>query len=363
VGSAVNIPESIRAASEASPILQLMLMAFLKVFLLLVHVLVPLHISVIYEGPAIQKSLGGFFYVIPFLLLGLVYLSWRMRHKNIVFLFGLLFFLITVSPAIAIGKYGGVGVFIGDRYTYTPMLGLLIPLVIVLFRIKTSFKPLPLLLSGLLCGIYLVLTLPAIGVWKNSEMLWTNAIAKTKCASPAFNGRGVYYLDVLQEKDKALGDFNDAIICDSTNSRALYNRGLILMNKNKNEDALADYDRALRYNARYVEAYVNRGNILRDKGRNEEAMADYQTALQLSPEFSKGYFNRGSLLLNMKRYDEAIIDFSKAISIDPNYAKAYYNRGLCYFYMQDRARACQEFNTSLTLGFKTAAKTIQDHCK
>jgi len=31
--------------------------------------------------------------------------------------------------------------------------------------------------------------------------------------------------------------------------------------------------------------------------------------------------------------------------------------------MLDIERACQEFNTSLTLGFQTAAKTIKDHCK
>ena len=363
VGSAINMPESIRAASEANPILQLILMAILKVFLLLIHVILPFHISVIYEGPQIQSMLGGFFYAIPFLLGGMVYLAWRFREKNKAILFGLLFFLITVSPAIAIGKYGGVGVFIGDRYTYAPLLGLLFPIFVLFFRVRSPFKLLPILLSSALCVLYIALTIPAIRIWKNSETLWTNAIEKTKCASPAYNGRGVYYLDKLKENDKALSDFSNAIACDSTNARALYNRGLILMNKNKNEDALKDYDRALRYNPRYVEAYVNRGNIHRDKGRSDEAMADYNTALQLSPEFSKGYFNRGTLFLNLKRFDDSVNDFSKAIAIDPNYAKAYYNRGLAYYNMNNKEQACKEFNSSLALGYQNAAKTIQDHCQ
>lgn len=363
VGSAVNMPESIRAASEANPMLQLMLMAILKVFLLLVHVIIPFHISVIYEGPEIQSMLGIFFYAIPLVLAGMVYLAWRFREKNKAILFGLLFFLITVSPAIAIGKYGGVGVFIGDRYTYAPLLGLLFPIFVLLFRIRSTIKILPVLLSSALCVLYIALTIPAIRIWKNSETLWTNAIEKTKCASPAYNGRGVYYLDKLKENDKALSDFSNAIICDSTNARALYNRGLILMNKNKNEDAIRDYDRALRYNPRYVEAYVNRGNILRDKGRSDEALSDYNAALQLSPEFSKGYFNRGSLFLNLKRFDDSVNDFTKAIAIDPNYAKAYYNRGLAYYNMNNKEQACKEFNSSLSLGYQNAAKTIQDHCQ
>ena len=183
------MPESIRAASEANPILQLILMAVLKVFLLLVHVIIPFHISVIYEGPEIQSMLGAFFYAIPFVLGGMVYLAWRFREKNNAILFGLLFFLITVSPAIAIGKYGGVGVFIGDRYTYAPLLGLLFPIFVLLFRIRSTIKMLPVILASALCALYLVLTFPAIRIWKNSETLWTNAIEKTKCASPAYNGR------------------------------------------------------------------------------------------------------------------------------------------------------------------------------
>ena len=92
---------------------------------MLMHVLIPLHISVIYEGLEIQKMLGVFFYFIPIVVVGLFYLAYRLSEKQKEILFGLLFFLITVSPAITIGKYEGVGVFVGDRYSYTPMLGLL----------------------------------------------------------------------------------------------------------------------------------------------------------------------------------------------------------------------------------------------
>jgi len=214
-----------------------------------------------------------------------------------------------------------------------------------------------------LTRLYILLSFPAIAVWKNADTLWTNAIEKTKCASPAYNGRGVYYLDVLKESEKALNDFTSAVNCDSTNARALYNRGLILMNKNRNDEALPYFKHPLFYNPQYVEAYVNRGNILRDKGRNEEAMSDYNSALQLNPAFSKGYFNRGNLFLNLKQFDQAIQDFTKAIAIDGNYAKAYYNRGLAYYNMDNKAQACQEFNTALTLGYQGAAKTIKEHCQ
>jgi tetratricopeptide (TPR) repeat protein len=363
VGQAANIPETIKAASEANPMLQLFLMACLKVFLLLVHIIIPLHISVIYEGPEIQQALGVFIYLIPLLLGGLVYLAWRWRVKHNYLFFGLMFFLLTISPAIAIGKYGGVGVFIGDRYTYAPMLGILIILIVCLIQQAATSHKWFILLSSLLLLVYMALTIPAIRVWRNSETLWTNAIEKTKCASPAYNGRGVYYQDVLKDPDKAFADFTNAVRCDSTHARALYNHALLLMIKKQEAEALREYSSAIRYNPKYVEAYVNRGNILRDNGQNEEAMADYNTALQLSPQFSKGYFNRGTLYLNLKRNDEAIADFTKAITIDPSYAKAFYNRGLAYYNMNNQEKACEEFKTSLNLGYQNAAKTIKDHCQ
>ena len=42
-GSGTNLPETLQVASESSPFLQIVLLAFLKFFLMLVHVLVPLH--------------------------------------------------------------------------------------------------------------------------------------------------------------------------------------------------------------------------------------------------------------------------------------------------------------------------------
>jgi protein O-mannosyl-transferase len=363
VGGNTNLPETIQAASAANPGLQLVLMAFLKIFLLLVHIVLPFHISVIYEGVEIQKMFGVFLYFIPFVLAGIIYLAWRMYAKYKELFFGLAFFLITISPALMIGKYGGVGVFIGDRYTYAPMLGILVLIVAACYRLSSTSKNLPAIILGLISALYLFLTIPAIAVWKNAGTLWTNAIEKTKCAAPAYNGRGVYYLNDMNDPDKALEDFSQAIVCDSTSARALYNRGLILMNKKRNDEALSDYQRALRYNPNYVEAYVNKGNILRDKGENDAAMADYNMAIRLSPGFSKSYFNRGTLLLNTKRFDEAILDFTKAISIDPTYAKAYYNRGLAHFNSSRKTEACADFASASQQGYEGAAKVIADYCK
>jgi hypothetical protein len=233
VGSNATINDALQAASESNPLLQIALMSFLKVGLLLLHVLIPARISVIYEGNVILEMLGGFLYAFPLLIAGLTYLAYRFSEKNKVFLFGLLFFFITVSPAIAIGKYGGVGVFIGDRYTYTPMFGLILLLVVLIYTIPLPSRQVRNGLLGSLSAVYFFLSFTAIGVWKNSETLWTNAIDKTVCAAPAYNGRGVYYLDILDEKDKAFEDFNKSLACDSNHVRASYNRGLILQSKIK----------------------------------------------------------------------------------------------------------------------------------
>lgn len=363
VGGNTNVSESLQAASEASPLFQIILMVFLKVTLFLVHVLIPLHISVIYEGAEIQRMLGGFMYAIPFLLLGIIYLTYRYADRFKELFFGLAFFLLTISPAIMIGKYGGVGIFAGDRYTYTPMLGLLLAIVVLVYRLPSISTTIKNSLLGALATIYFILAYQATGLWKNAETLWTNAIHKTVCAAPAYNGRGVYYLDVLNEKDKALADFNQAIQCDSTHAGALYNRGLILMGKNRNQEALDDYSRAIRIRPDYLEAFVNRGNIYRDTKENEAAMQDYNTSLRINPNFSKSYFNRGGLFLNLKQFDDAINDFTIAISLEPEYAKAYYNRGLAYFNLSNKDAACQDFANAAQRGYAGSAETIKAYCK
>lgn len=363
VGANTNVSESLQAASQANPVLEIFIMGFLKVFLLLAHVLIPAHISVIYEGAEIQKWFGGFIYVIPLLLAGLIFLAWRWREKHSAYLFGLLFFLITVSPAIAIGKYGGVGVFVGDRYTYTPMLGLLMAIVVVLFSLPIKTPRLQYVAPGILSIVYFLLSFQAIGVWKNAETLWTNAIEKTKCAAPAYNGRGVYYLEVTNEKDKALEDFNRSLACDSTHARASYNRGLILQGKKRFEEALSDYNRAIRIDPRYVEAYVNRGNILRDNGDYQYALEDYNIALQLNPTFPKAYFNRGGMYLNQKNFEAAIQDYTSAIAYDVTYAKAYYNRGLSYYNLNNKEEACSNFSYAAQYGFTGSADVIKEYCK
>jgi tetratricopeptide (TPR) repeat protein len=243
------------------------------------------------------------------------------------------------------------------------MLGLIMIVVVLFYMLPLRSNQWRIGFLSSLCAICFLLSFKAIGVWKNAETLWTNAIDKTVCAAPAYNGRGVYYLDVLNEKDKALDDFNRSLACDSTHARASYNRGLILQGKDRIAEALADYNRAIRLNPSYVEAFVNRGNIFRDQKNYEQGLSDYNRAIQLSPEFPKAYFNRGGLFLNQKIYDKAIQDYSSAISFDPTYAKAYYNRGLCLFNTNAREEACQNFSLSEKYGYKGATKVIQEYCQ
>lgn len=349
--------------STFNPVIEVGVMSFLKIFLLLMHTILPIHVSAIYEGPEIQRMLGAFIYVIPFLLAGLVYLAWRMsvRHKAV--FFGLLFFLVTVSPAIAIGRYGGVGVFIGDRYTYMAMLGIILPFVLWVFQFKTKPGQLPMIVVGALALVLSFASFKQVSVWKNPLTLWNDVISKTKCGAAGHNGRGVYYLTKDIQYEKAIDDFTRAIACDSLYARSFYNRGLAYMNLKKNTEAFLDYNRAIQLNPRYVEAYVNRGSILTGQGKNDEALVDFNYAIQLNPDFAKSYFNRGNLFINTQRFEEARQDYTKAISLDVNYAKAYYNRAIALQYLGDKAASCGDFQAAFDLGYGLAAESLKNYCQ
>ncbi len=151
------------------------------------------------------------------------------------------------------------------------------------------------------------------------------------------------------EQDKAIANYNQALVMDPTMAWAYVNRSNSWLNKGEYDKAIADCNQALAINPNLAMAYNNRGVAWNAKGDRDIAIIDYGQALRLDPNMALAYTNRGYAWRRKRQYDKALADFDRALTVNPNNARAYYNRGTSWYCKgaYDRARA--DFNQALAI--------------
>ena len=175
-----------------------------------------------------------------------------------------------------------------------------------------------------------------------------------------YSNRGVIY-EELKIYDKALEDFDNAILLKKNYAVAYSNRGNVLNKLKRYEEALQSYDKAVQIDRFLIDVYLNRGVTLKELKRYSESLSDYEKvismkfdsfeaysrkgtvldkiglhehalkslnkALEINKNFAEGYLNRGNLFHGLNKYKEAIDDYDRAIFLNPAYAEAHSNRG------------------------------------
>jgi protein O-mannosyl-transferase len=301
------------------------LMYVLKLF-------VPVGLSAVYPYPRNGGSIGPEFYVALVVVLvafpALLYVCRRLRPV----LFGWAFFFINILLVLQFFTVGPA--VMADRYTYVPYIGLLLGLAWWLDERPQPGKPgAPV---RLVIGAVLIAMLPLClyqtwtrcGVWRNSETLWTDAVAKfPHRISVAHNNLGL--VRATQGRvEEAMSQYREAIRLNGDNIDARNNLGVALAAQGKIEEAIAQYREAIQRKHDYFRAYNNLGNALGAQGRLEEAMAQYREAIRLADNFADAHNNLGATLARMGRLDEAIPELRRALEIDPHHADASRNLAL-----------------------------------
>jgi len=323
----------------------------------------PLKLSCIYPFTTGKYKLSSSILIISFILviILLAILIYNIhKRKNSKFLFGTLFFLITILPVLNIIPVGrGIP---ADRYTYIPLIGLFYLISELLYYLYYKEKKLRLIIiPGLVIVIMVLayLTHERCNVWKDSIALWSDVINKYPEYAMAYNSRGIEYAN-RNELEKSISDYNKAIAIDPGYAEAFNHRGIVYFMKGEYEKALNDYQHAILLDRRLAIAYSNLGNLYMFKGDFDNAIINYNKAIELNPEYADAYFNRGNAYGYKKQYDNAISDYNKAIELKPNFIAAYNNRGVIYFMMNDYNRAWQEIMKIRALGAEPEPGFLND---
>ena len=128
----------------------------------------------------------------------------------------------------------------------------------------------------------------------------------------------------------------------------VYNRGVYLQLQEQQEEAISQFDEAIQLDPRHVGAYNNRGIAYQNLGQYDQAIQDYDEAIRLNPQNTMTYNNRGSVYHTLGQHRRAIQDYDEAIRLSPQLAAAYNNRGGAYARLgqaanakADQEKACQ----------------------
>jgi hypothetical protein len=234
---------------------------------------------------------------------------------------------VVLLPVLGIVQIGPQAM--ADRYTYLPSVALVALLgagcgvlwdrhaVAAAWWKKACAVTAALLLLGLLSWQ----SVRQIGVWRNSETLWSRVVQYEPWNTEAYNNRASYYYD-RGEYEKALADYDSALRVQPSlgqaharKRRSAYfnDRAITYVRLGRYAEALADEGQAIELRPTQASYYFNRGNIYFLTGRYPEARDDLDRAIAASPVPVPAYFKkRGQIYRRLGMEDKALQDMERA---------------------------------------------------
>jgi hypothetical protein len=193
------------------------------------------------------------------LLLGIsVFVVYLGRNQKYL-LAGWFWFVVTLIPVIGIIQVGQQGY--ADRYTYIPYIGLFIMIAWGLPQLLSKW-----LHQKIVLGVLMVVVLTSLGIcayrqtsyWKNSDILFSHALAVTQNNYIAYNNLGVAY-----------------------------------SGRSRWTEAIDVYNQAIRIKPDFEGAYLNLGVAYSGLGRWQVAIEAYKQAIRISPDFEDAHYKLG----------------------------------------------------------------------
>ena len=276
----------------------------------------PAKLAVFYPLP---KQIGWFWAVTAATALMLISaVVWRARKTSPYLLMGWLWFLGTLVPVIGLVQVGDQAM--ADRYTYFPLVGIFIA---VTFLIESWVNRLslpkfgPAAAATLTLTLCLVLTENQLGYWRDSESLFTHALAVTKDNATAHLNLGAA-LETKGETNAAFLQYHEALRLNPQSSETDNNIGKLLYEMKKPEEALGYCLEAVQLNPKRASLHNNLGLVFIALGRFDEAMSQFSEAAQLDTGYASPQFQMGRTLLRQGHDIEALPHFHGALQIDPD---------------------------------------------
>lgn len=299
----------------------------------------------------------------------LVYVILNFKKKDPI-VFGILFFIITMSPTSNILIRFGSS--FGERFLFLPSLGFCIAVIFIIVKllkmdsfsfskVDSSEKNLFFVTIGMILILFSVKTVSRAAEWKDQITLF----GKDVQTCPKSAHMRLYYGLSLRDKAKSFDELNksetnlfkyqknndlyikgnfkaieqlkEAIQIYPKYATALEQLGLLYERTGKrlNKPQMVDsaeyfYLQSLKYVPTTASVNSNLAKIYFERGLILQARDYYLKAIKYDPIFADGYYNLGSTYGKMSKYDSSFYYYRKSLEFDKNKTAAYYFMGLNY---------------------------------
>lgn len=255
--------------------------AFVSVVIYIKETLWPAGLSVFYPHP--RDHLNNWIVLIAAsLVVGITAIAIIVRRERPYAFVGWSWYLVMLSPVLGIIQAGKQAH--ADRFTYLPQIGLLIAISWTVADWTNHWRKRREILATACAIALLALAVTAriqTGYWRDSELLWSHAIAVTKNNA-----------------------FAHASLAD------------LLLRRGRIDEAIDHCQETLKINPRDADAHNNLGLALLQKGNEKDAAAEFKISLGIDPNQMNAAPNLAWILATSP--DPATRDGAKAVELAEN---------------------------------------------
>jgi Tfp pilus assembly protein PilF len=284
--------------------------------------ILPINLSAdyVYSYPKNFFALVNIFSVI--VVTAIVISSFAIYKKSKVVVFGIWWFLITLSPV-----YNLIEIFnpVADRYLYLPLVGFCMVISMVFTDLmnrrlnlaprKSKIVMLSLIIA--LLAIYSTMTIARNRDWKDGLSLWSKTLETAPNSATAHGNLGHAYLehDLVEE---AIHEFNAVLRIKPQSYKAHYNLGIAYQKKGLIKEAVQQFEKTLNLKSDYASAHFNLGNIYKQMSLLDKAITAYKNLIEIDPEDIEAHNNLGVAYAMQGKLDNAIMEWKNVLNLDPD---------------------------------------------
>ncbi len=239
----------------------------------------PNNLAVLYPHPVLLVPWQVFGSVLFIIAITLVVI-WMVKRSPYLAT-GWLWYIGTLIPVIGIVQAGGQAR--ADRFTYIPLIGLLIMMawgVPELLKQWKYRKEILLTLSVLIILCFCIIAWTQVGYWQNSITLFDHTLKVTDNNWLIYHNRGNIYND-LGNYRQAIEDYDREIEIKPVHAEAYYARSISFYGLGNYRQVIEDLNRAIEIKPGYTDAYKNRAVIYLTHDIKELGCFDARKACEL----------------------------------------------------------------------------------
>lgn len=294
----------------------------------------------------------------PLFLSGLLLLAWRQRSRWPVLGFGLAWYGVTLLPVSGIVQIGWYAY--ADRYSYLPLIGIFASLAWAAPFPAAAASRRAALAARLVAAVLLAAAAVAahlqVGTWKDSESLYSQAIASDPSNRMARLALAQQYV-ARQQFDLASGHLDILLqrpIDDPLTAQGQLLRGDVFKFQGLGEAARTAWVAAAATDRTYWRARLRLGTDALERGDTTSAIAYFLAADQLLRNNDEILNNLGVAYARSGAFPQALAAYDRAVRANWMNQTARLNLALTYEKMGASTQAHQQYSTLLKLNPQNA---------